>query len=198
MTAPGVADIYQGTELWDFSLVDPDNRRPVDYERRGRLLQTLQDEIGQAGKDLPQQVHHLWDNKEDGRAKLYLIYQCLRCRRAYPGLFAHGDYLALETAGSAKHQVFGFVRQQERATAIVVVPRFLSSLAGDMVPPLGAGVWKDTVVGSLALGPNRSCRNILTGEVATTEDRQGRGTLPLADLFAHFPVALLLTPNGRT
>src|SRR5207245_427178 len=86
-TLPGVPDFYQGTEFWDFSLVDPDNRRPVDYEQRERLLHELQARAADT-RSLAQELLH---TSEDGRVKLYVSWQCLQCRREYPGLFTAGN-----------------------------------------------------------------------------------------------------------
>src|SRR5262245_21822059 len=102
LTGPGVPDIYQGCELWDYSLVDPDNRRPVDYRRRREVLAGLQDRIaGAAGHEEPERglaglASELVDGAEDGKIKAYVIYQGLNFRRAHTALFERGDYLPLE------------------------------------------------------------------------------------------------------
>ncbi len=93
IAAPGVPDTYQGTELWDFSLVDPDNRRPVDYERRRDMLAALKSHIASAGGGLRELARELIAAKEDGRVKLYVTHRALQCRRDNPGLFADGTYL---------------------------------------------------------------------------------------------------------
>jgi (1->4)-alpha-D-glucan 1-alpha-D-glucosylmutase len=99
ITAPGVPDTYQGTELWDFSLVDPDNRRPVDYARRHEMLWELQAKTTAAGNDRSALAQELLTNKEDRRLKLYVTSLALHCRRLYPGLFAVGDYLPAQVLG---------------------------------------------------------------------------------------------------
>src|SRR5258708_20744101 len=90
ITAPGVADIYQGMDLWDFSLVDPDNRRPVDYAQRRQMLSELQSQLGMAGSNFSDLARELTANKADGRIKLFTTRQGLHCRREHPGLFTSG------------------------------------------------------------------------------------------------------------
>src|SRR5205085_10481475 len=114
ITAPGVPDTYQGTELWDFSLVDPDNRRPVDYERRREMLRELRANVEASGRRLPELTRELLARKEDGRIKLYVTYRALHCRREDPRLFTIGEYLPVEAAGPRQEHVFGFVRRHEK------------------------------------------------------------------------------------
>ncbi len=99
ITLPGVPDTYPGTELWDFSLVDPDNRRPVDYERRQELLRALQRRAAEAEPDRRGLARELTHLKEDGRIKLYVTAQALRCRRDHLGLFSTGDSLVVKRTG---------------------------------------------------------------------------------------------------
>ncbi|HEX3126962.1 MAG TPA: malto-oligosyltrehalose synthase, partial [Thermoanaerobaculia bacterium] len=139
LTAPGVPDLYQGTELWDLSLVDPDNRRPVDHEKRYRLL-----------RDLDGEPESILARMDEGLPKLWLIRQALHLRRHRPELFA-GDYRPLIPRGEKAAHAFSFVRG---AGVITVVPRLVMKLAGD---------WKDT---SLDL-PAGNWRNVLTGEELT-------------------------------
>src|SRR5262249_2445931 len=115
IAAPGVPDFYQGTELWDFSLVDPDNRRPVDYERRRHLLEELRARVKACENDsaspgnrphpltrspsLTQLARDLVQTKEDGRIKLFVTHRGLHCRRDHPGLFTQGEYLPATAVG---------------------------------------------------------------------------------------------------
>ena len=110
IAAPGVPDTYQGTELWDFSLVDPDNRRPVDYGRREEMLGALKARM--AGGDRRELARELVAAKEDGRVKLYVTHLALQCRRENPGLFADGAYTPLEAEGTRAVNVFGFARRR--------------------------------------------------------------------------------------
>ncbi len=190
ITVPGVPDTYQGTELWDFSLVDPDNRRPVDYEHRQRLLAELQEaEHG----DRCALTEALLAAKEDGRIKLYVTYRALRCRRDHPGLFSAGVYLPLEIAGTHTDHVFAFARRAGDQWAIVAVPRLLTHLVADLdQPPLGPAVWLDTRLKLADIDPSPRWRNIFTGERVSASERDGVLSLPAAALFAHCPVAVLL------
>jgi (1->4)-alpha-D-glucan 1-alpha-D-glucosylmutase len=193
IASPGVPDLYQGTDLWDFSLVDPDNRRPVDYERRRQLLQELK-ETQPPREQLPQFARRLTEAKEDGRIKLFVTRTALHCRLAQPGLFSTGDYLSVDAAGPHRDHVCAFLRHQGQHVALVAVPRLLTRLAdGTNKLPLGPEVWGDSVLllpGEL--GPPRRWRNIFTEEALALEKRQGQPALPLARVFGHFPVALLL------
>ena len=196
IAAPGVPDFYQGTELWDFSLVDPDNRRPVDYEHRQRMLEELKAEASAAGEGLPAFARELVKTKEDGRIKLYVTYRGLQCRREYPGLFTQGEYVPASAMGNRADNVFAFVRRLEGRWAIAAAPRLLTRLipnASDL--PLGANVWQDGVLVLPGIEPDRRCRNIFTGEICTTKEQNGQTVLALADVLANFPVALLLAES---
>ena len=194
ITLPGVPDTYQGTELWDFSLVDPDNRRPVDYERRQELLRALQGRAAEAGPDRRELARELTHVKQDGRIKLYVTAQALRCRRDHPGLFSTGDYLPAETTGARGDHVFGFSRRLGDRQAIVAVPRLLTRLVpGPEGLPLGAEVWQNTRLLLPDVEPKLLWHNLFTGETLTCVDPQGQPALSLAEVFAHFPVALLLS-----
>ena len=186
ITAPGVPDTYQGTELWDFSLTDPDNRRPVDYERRRRLLSELQES---ARGDQRRLASELVEYREDGRAKLYVTYRALHCRRENPGLFAGGAYVPLEIGGVGQEYALAFLRRDDRRTAVVVVPRLLARLVPQGHAPLGEEVWRDTAV--LLPELSGTLVNVFTGEELTAVGTPGR--LPLGSVFQHFPVALLTT-----
>jgi (1->4)-alpha-D-glucan 1-alpha-D-glucosylmutase len=163
LTSPGVPDVYQGTELWDLSLVDPDNRRPVDYDVRARLLEKVR---GASGAEAL-----AW--ADDGAPKLWLIARALEARRRRAAAFGTGagaGYEPLAADGEkAKHAV-AYVRGGE---AVVVVPRLAVGLGGN---------WGDT---SLTLPPGRWVDELGGG------DAQWEGTVALADLLADFPVALL-------
>jgi (1->4)-alpha-D-glucan 1-alpha-D-glucosylmutase len=186
ITAPGVPDFYQGTELWELSLVDPDNRRPVDFAVRRRLLDALVAEI-EAAHDLAALARHLVKTWEDGRIKLYLIRQGLACRRERAALFQHGDYLPLEAAGPLAEHVCAFARVRAAEAALSVVPRLLARRWSED-PPLGPDYWgRDSRV----LVPPEAGRrflNVLTGERLESD---GKG-LGLDRVFASFPVALLV------
>jgi (1->4)-alpha-D-glucan 1-alpha-D-glucosylmutase len=192
ITAPGVPDFYQGTELWDFSLVDPDNRRLVDYEHRMGVLEDVQQLIAQT-EDRPAAVRELVISPADGRIKLYLMMTALRYRRDHAPLFLDGDYVPLEAGGAAAKHVCAFSRRHDNQTVLTVVPRLIGGLIADpSIPPLGIQVWGDTWI-DLRDGaePSRRYRNVLTGENLSPMIRDGRPILPLAEILSHCPVALL-------
>ncbi len=139
MTSPGVPDFYQGNELWDFSLVDPDNRRPVDYDKRKRLLAHLKK---RAAKDKKALVQELLKDTE-GASKIYIIHQTLQLRNQHPELYEKGAYIPLEVDGMYKNHVIAFARQWQDSWAITVVPRFLTSLIDVGELPTG-DIWEDT------------------------------------------------------
>jgi (1->4)-alpha-D-glucan 1-alpha-D-glucosylmutase len=199
ITTPGVPDTYQGTELWDFSLVDPDNRRPVDYAGRQRLLQELRTRLAAAGDDRLALAQELLSGKKDGRIKLYVTALALHCRRTNPGLFAVGDYLPAQVLGAKGAHVFGFGRRQGDRTAIVAVPRLIARLREDgHEAPLGEAVWQDTRLCVPGIDPQQAWRHVFTGELVRTGLEDGQPTLAVADLMAQFPVALLMArPEGR-
>jgi (1->4)-alpha-D-glucan 1-alpha-D-glucosylmutase len=193
IASPGVPDTYQGTELWDFSLVDPDNRRPVDYALRRELLSGLQADLEKAGPDRRQLARALAEDKEDGRIKLYVTAQGLHARRNNPGLFSSGEYLPAQAVGAQRDYLFGFMRRQEGRRAVVVVPRLLTRLLPERQGlPLG-DVWQDTRVLLPEMEPGQPLRNVFTGEELTCENHQGQASLAAGALLAHFPVALLLS-----
>jgi (1->4)-alpha-D-glucan 1-alpha-D-glucosylmutase len=185
ITAPGVPDFYQGTELWDFSLVDPDNRRPVDFALRRRLLDGLAAELALRNdpRALAEELLKSW---EDGRVKLYVIRQALACRRARRALFERGEYRPLEASGPLAEHVCAYARVAG-AAAVTVVPRLLARRGVDE-PPLGPTYWADTAVPAPTAAP---LVNVFTGERVEPED----GRLPLGRVLARFPVALL-APEG--
>src|SRR5262245_51518327 len=184
ITAPGVPDFYQGTELWDLSLVDPDNRRPVDWAMRRRLLGELERALA-ATSDRAGLAFDLFKHKDDGRVKLYLTREALAFRRAQPALFAAGDYRPLEARGPLAEHLCAFARVADAGAVLTVVPRLLAR-RGSEAPPLGPEYWKDTGI-TMPAEVGTWFVNALTGERWET-----RGdSLALGDVLAHFPVALL-------
>jgi (1->4)-alpha-D-glucan 1-alpha-D-glucosylmutase len=132
LTSPGVPDIYQGTEIWDYSLVDPDNRRPVDYELRGQMLKSL-------STATPGELMQTW---ADGRIKLFLIRHIVRLRREHAKLFERGEYQPLHTSGTFAECCVSFLRRFDDKWIMVIAPR-LSSRIG--FPPIGEA-WQDTAI----------------------------------------------------
>jgi (1->4)-alpha-D-glucan 1-alpha-D-glucosylmutase len=193
ITSPGVPDFYQGTELWDFSLVDPDNRRPVDYPKRAQLLSELK--RLQAG-GLAQLMRELLASWGDGRIKMYLISRALGFRRAHEKLFQEGAYIPLPVSGERKEYVVAFARRDGNAWALVAVPRLVTRLSAPGQPPLGRRIWRDSVITLPAKAP-KCWVNVLTGE-ALEASRAREGTaLEVHAAFRRLPVALLSGTSSR-
>ncbi|NIP73137.1 MAG: malto-oligosyltrehalose synthase [Gammaproteobacteria bacterium] len=193
LCSPGVPDIYQGNELWTFQLVDPDNRRPVDYARRRTLLEGLKRETAEAGERLPAYARALVDSMADGRIKLYVTWRVLELRRRRSELFKRGAYTALECTGAHAERLCGFLRSCRKGGLMVIAPRLLAELTNlGEVPPLG-DPWGDTAI-TLPEGlPPGEYRNIFSGKVHIL-DRAGSPPAA-ADLLRHFPVAVLASAS---
>jgi (1->4)-alpha-D-glucan 1-alpha-D-glucosylmutase len=187
LTSPGVPDTYQGAEVWDFSLVDPDNRRPVDFARRVRLLGELKK---RERKGVYPHIQELLDRWQDGRVKQYVTYKTLNFRRTHAELFHEGDYLPLRIAGDRAKHVVAYARRKGPAWSLVAVPRLLTSLCAPEEPPLGADVWSDTLI-MLPQDAPKSWRNVLTGETVKVSRSSETRSLHLRDVFLSFPVGLL-------
>jgi len=173
LTAPGVPDIYQGTEVWDDSLVDPDNRRPVDYARRSKMLAGLRNVS----------VEELLRCWPDGRIKLRVVQRLLHLRRENAELFREGSYEALSTHGTLAGSVVGFARKQREKGVVVVVPR-ISSRVG--FPPIGER-WGDTGVAI-----SESMRSKLFLDVFTNREIKAENShVRLADAMSELPFAVL-------
>ena len=192
LTCPGVPDTYQGTELWDLSLVDPDNRRPVDFAKRARLLTELK---RREKKGVPPLLQDLLAHWQDGRIKLYLTSKALSFRRDNPDLFLRGDYLPLHGHGPAGEHVVAYARRRGMTWALVIVPRLASRLCPQGEAPLGQDVWDDTAIALPRKAP-QSWRNVLTGETLQTERLSQAVVLRLRDVLYSFPVALLSAVPG--
>lgn len=180
LTVPGVPDIYQGTELWDLSLVDPDNRRPVDYDRRRALLHSLD------GQPLPAEVAR-W---QDGAVKQALIRRTLDLRRRHPALFAEGAYRPLPVRGPRAANVVAFARLHGDTQIVVAVAVQTARLwsDGQTVPPVGA-VWRGVHMEAPRRGGG--FHDLLSGRRIEPVSRRGSAVLAATDLFATFPLALL-------
>jgi (1->4)-alpha-D-glucan 1-alpha-D-glucosylmutase len=189
LTSPGVPDIYQGNEVWDFSMVDPDNRRPVDYPRRNRSFDSIRG-INQTDANA---AKALLDNPEDDRLKQFLIWKILCLRGEMPELFQEGEYLPLPVQGVKADHVVAFARKFESGGAIVIAPRLIGSLLNERdLPPIGPEIWGDTYVVVPSGSRSTPYRNALTGEMQNLSAGDS-GTIRVADAVAKFPVALLVT-----
>ncbi|OGA38295.1 MAG: 4-alpha-glucanotransferase [Betaproteobacteria bacterium RIFCSPLOWO2_12_FULL_68_19] len=184
-SSPGVPDLYQGSELIDLSLVDPDNRRPVDFALRARILE----EILAPGADRAAAARGLAQAPQDGRAKLLVTARLLALRRDLPELFRLGSYFPLESRGAQAAHVIAYARRHEGRTLVVIAGRLFAKLLGEPGRlPLGRETWGDTAVAAGELGDGARLVNVLTGEALTVSD----GAIALAQSFANFPGAALL------
>jgi (1->4)-alpha-D-glucan 1-alpha-D-glucosylmutase len=188
ITVPGVPDFYQGSELWDLSMVDPDNRRPVDYQRRIQMLEELRKKHAEKPQHLLREILSNW---RDGRIKLYLTDKALDFRRANAEVYRDGNYIALNSAGQKQAHVCAFGRHRDGTLCLTVVPRLTTTLAPAGRVPLGPVVWQDTVV-KLPPEASESWQNVLTGDIVETQAAFGAPkTLAVAGVLGRFPVALL-------
>ncbi len=181
ITAPGVPDIYQGTELWDLSFVDPDNRRPVDFEQRQAFLKEIKT---RTETDIFGFIAEIMAAPDDGKIKMFLIYQALKARQENSELFQRGDYQKLAVLGSLKDKIVAFSRNCGERTAIVIAPRLLTDLVKEGEYPVGEQVWQETRI-SVASGH-------LWKNAITNQEIQSQDTLWMRDVLGDFPVALLI------
>ena len=187
LTAPGVPDVYQGNEFWDFSLVDPDNRRPVDYALHRRLLADLESLDPSSASSLLEEG--VW---QDGRPKLYLTRKALGLRRERPGLFRSGEYIPLEIIGERADHVVAFARRRGGEVMITVAPRLCANLLHEDGPLLpDPEKWADTEICLPEELAGTTHLDVLTGKEAVIEERDGGATLSVGALLIGFPVALL-------
>ena len=193
LTAPGVPDIYQGTEMWDFSLVDPDNRRPVDYALRREALGQLEALDAFSAPELAGRVRLLLENPDDGRAKLHLIRRVLHLRRGQDALFREGSYEPLAVVGERAAHLCAFLRRHDSESMLVVAGRWFARLPAAGAPlPLGESVWgADTWITLPSQSPWREVENVLTGERLELANHNGDRAVSAAALFTNFPAALL-------
>jgi (1->4)-alpha-D-glucan 1-alpha-D-glucosylmutase len=193
LTSPGVPDIYQGNEVTDFSLVDPDNRRPVDYAARRRLLADLTDLSRGTAREIGDRLPALFDTA-DGRAKLWAVMRLLAFRRRHRALLARGEYQPIAVRGRRERHVVSFVRAHGDEGLLVVAGRLYAGLGSAVgALPVGETVWGDT---SLALGPLGDAlefTDVLTGAVL-----QAGSELRIADAFRAFPGAVLHFTRHRS
>lgn len=186
LASPGLPDFYQGEELWDLSLVDPDNRRPVDFALRRRLLEELKQLDRDSRESLVENVLAGWP---DGRVKLYLIWRALAFRRAHHDLFQCGEYIPLACTGRQRENIFAFARRHNDEWAIAAAPRLLSRIVDPGGMPLGAAAWTSAAI-ELPAGAPAEWRDCITGQPLRAARRSGRLALRAADIFHYFPVAL--------
>jgi (1->4)-alpha-D-glucan 1-alpha-D-glucosylmutase len=192
ITSPGAPDFYQGAELWDLNLVDPDNRRPVDYKTRKKNLAELKsgfEGVSDASGDF---FDALLRDQKPGAMKLFLIWRALNFRGTHRELFDAGEYIPLLAVGDQREQVCAFARTWKQQKIIVIVPRLVFGLTrGAEIPPIGPDIWKETVLPLPSARAGDWFRNVLTREMAQAIEKNRTVALELREAMKSFPVALL-------
>ncbi|MGV3773188.1 MAG: malto-oligosyltrehalose synthase [Verrucomicrobiales bacterium] len=182
IASPGVPDFYQGCELWDFSMVDPDNRRPVDYQLRQQMLV-------QINKASPINIRELLQNWQSGAVKMFVIAKALAARKQHAQIFTHGSYKPVAVDGLYKDHICAFARTWNGRSIVVAAPRFIYTLVeGEEKLPVGS-IWGDCSLRLPAIENQGRFRNVFTGDMISQSGADG--SLKVADLFATFPLALL-------
>jgi len=184
MTAPGVPDFYQGAELWDLNLVDPDNRRPLDYEIRRQLFGQLKAQLVHVSTSLARCHSDLLTDDQVGRSKLYLIWRVLEFRNRHRAVFDGGNYVPLAVEGAKKEHVCAFARVLQNETVIVLVPRLVAGLLNEQRLPLGQDVWENT---RLQLPCADRFLNVFNGQILDGSQNE----VPVSQILSEFPVAVL-------
>lgn len=174
ITSPGIPDFYQGTELWDLSLVDPDNRRPVDFSQREAFLDAIHSMT--ASELTPK----LLEQPQDGQIKLFLIVQALKVRNQFKSVFLNGEYIPLEATGKFKDHIVAFARKDGDRMVVTIAPRFFTRLIQPNQLPLGE-IWEDTAIELPASG----------WKDAISETEHAGNAIALKAVLKNFPVALL-------
>ena len=182
ITAPGIPDIYQGTELWELSYVDPDNRRPVDYGIRKKYLEEMQ-----AFPDKPDQeaLEMMQSHYADGKIKMYTLFRALKERKLNPDLFEQGEYIPINVSGADGNSLIAYARRHQDQWYLVVVPLGITTLALDEQLALDLSAWDQAFLDLPGDAPKKWVH------VFTGEEFSSGGTLALAEIFASYPVVLL-------
>ena len=170
--SPGVPDLYRGTELWDLSLADPDNRRPVDFSARQKIFDEVKNET---------KLPNLLKRYSDGRLKMFVTWKALQFRRTHSDLFTQGEYIPLRVKGAQSNHVIAFGQYLHKSWCIVAVPRLFASLTRAGSAPIGEKIWADTQI-ELPPGMPGRARNVFTNEEVSTQ--------MVSDLFATLPFAV--------
>lgn len=184
LTSPGVPDFYQGTELWDLNLVDPDNRKEVDFELRSRYLANMKKRFE---SDSDEFLRELWENREDGRIKMFLIHRVLLARRHWRSLFLRGSYIPLHADGCLSRNVVCFGRKWRNHWAISLTPRFPTQLVGDSECPTGKELWGETLIKLPRRAP-KQWNEVISG----LDIESPPGVLSVGDVLSRFPVGVVL------
>jgi (1->4)-alpha-D-glucan 1-alpha-D-glucosylmutase len=197
LTAPGVPDIYQGCEIWDFSLVDPDNRRPVDFSARQVMLKALQTLATQPAPQRIAGVKALCDTLQDGRVKMLVVSTALALRKAWPEVFQQGQYLPLGVKGGHAAHLCAYARIAGKRIVIIIAPRFFAGLLGASDElPLGEKIWGNTAVVLPFHQHKMQYKCVFTGKMLQPKQYQSKWCLPLAQVLAVFPLGLVAVDEG--
>jgi (1->4)-alpha-D-glucan 1-alpha-D-glucosylmutase len=196
ITSPGVPDFYQGTEIWDFSLVDPDNRRPVNFDIRKEMLQVLKNKMATNGLDLRGFARELVQGWSDGSIKLYVIFKSLNYRKENHQLFKNGTYIPLVSDGSLKEHVCAYARMKGGKVVLVIVPNLLTRLMQIDEMPFGKEIWGDSSIVIPKEIAGNKFRNIFTEETVRVVEQDAKRVLTLGEVFANFSVAMLESMEG--
>jgi (1->4)-alpha-D-glucan 1-alpha-D-glucosylmutase len=198
--SPGVTDVYQGNELWDLSLVDPDNRRAIDFQRHRSLLDGLMPLIESvtSGCSHTRDVIELFRTWEDGRIKLFVTACGLRFRRAHPEVLRDGIYDPLSSDGPSADHLIGFGRRHESGELLVIVPRLLVSLVQDDSLPIGDAVWTTTRIQVPDAYTSPSYRHLLTGETVHIDRGPDGAWIRAAELYRDCPLGMLWAASTTT
>ncbi len=188
ITSPGVPEFYQGTELWDLNLVDPDNRRPVDFEKRRSFLRDISSKIE---TDVLSLITKLFSSKEDGRLKLFMIYRALQAKNENSEVFQNGVYIPIEVRGTFKDHIVAFARNYGNTWVVTIAPRLLTTLIKEGELPLGQHVWDNTHIILPEGAP------FLWKDAIATQLIEGGKILPMSEVLKHFPVALLMSKEEK-
>jgi len=190
LTAPGVPDVYQGTELWDYNMVDPDNRRPVDYEKRRRMLADMRRKVSEEGVEISGFIRGLLQNHQNGQIKMYLVWRILQMRRRQRSLFERGAYLPIEVVGAKREHLCAFERRSADGSIVTLAARLVSTLSqGAQRGALDPDIRQDT---TLILPDERAgakYREVLTQQMIVV--RPNDSGLAVRHILSLLPVAVL-------
>ncbi len=193
LTSPGVPDIYQGEELWQFNLVDPDNRRPVDFETNHRLLNEVDAMLAAADIDRPRLLGSLLANIEDGRIKLFVVMMTLRFRLDHAVLFRDGEYLKINVQGKRAEHLVAFARRDQNAFAVIVVPRLMATLLDSESDARSDDLWNDTRLDLPPAAPG-AYRELFSQRRVAAIAEEPHLHLEVGEVLESFPLAILSAP----
>lgn len=187
VASPGVPDFYQGTETWSLTLVDPDNRQPIDFASARQRIDELQGRLGADGSSERRSLlSELVEQRQDGRIKLFTTLMSLRARRSLPELFTEGDYLPLAATGPRAEHLVAIARRRGPQWAIAVAPRLTAKLCGFGGPPPLGSIWQGTTIELPAELSGVQFHDAFSGETRAL----GPGSIDTSELLANFPLVL--------